>query len=364
MSKAALIIFISFCSTMAFGEEPTAEAPGYKISGDFRFRHKGTQTEGQDERRIHEVRARLGIVGTVNEYTKAVFRIATGYGGISANQQLGKNTARTFENKPFNLDQGYIDWKSEGSVEVMLGKTANPFYAVGKSQLIWDSDISPEGLSLKTNFNLAEGFDVFVNAGSYWVAENYDSVGKDQGDTGVVGGQLGLKYAANGWKVILGGGQTDYVGFKEDRLVENTPPATISDTNTLNADGTYVNGYKLTELFAEVSTKFDDLEPMIFAHSVSNSEASDKKTALWAGLGLIYKNVSLTVASLKVEKDAVVSKLTDSDTPGTDITATRLMASYKVVENTTLALSYQKGTNPIESGLTKTWIMADAIVTF
>ncbi len=119
-----------------------------KPFGDFRYRYESLDNTGDEvgnKRRRNRIRARLGFKAKVNEEWDAIFRIASGSTDTptSTNQTLDG----AFESKDLWLDLAYADWHPESypGLNVYLGKMKNPFYRVGKNQLIWYSDVNPEG---------------------------------------------------------------------------------------------------------------------------------------------------------------------------------------------------------------------------
>ncbi len=130
--------------------------------GDLRYRHEGfynSQIQQNSPTRNRErIRARLGLGVDVNEELSGKLRIVTGDPNdpISTNQTLSE----LFTRKPINLDWAYITispWKTFGldklsgsekpMVSVSAGKFPVPLFAPGNSELVFDGDLSPEGVS-------------------------------------------------------------------------------------------------------------------------------------------------------------------------------------------------------------------------
>ena len=53
------------------------------------------------------------------------------------------------------IDLAYFDWHPERveGLNVIGGKMENPFYAPGKTELLWDGDLRPEGVALNSPEN-------------------------------------------------------------------------------------------------------------------------------------------------------------------------------------------------------------------
>jgi hypothetical protein len=132
------------------------------LFGDFRYRHEGFYNSelqaNQQTRNRERIRARLGLGIDVSPELSGKLRIVTGDAGdpISTNQTLSE----LFTRKPINLDWAFVTispWqtfgldKMTGSEKPMLAVTAGkfpvPLFAPGNSELIFDGDVSPEGVS-------------------------------------------------------------------------------------------------------------------------------------------------------------------------------------------------------------------------
>jgi hypothetical protein len=127
--------------------------------GDFRYRYENIdddrKTADEDRNRI---RARLGVNAKVNDEWNLGVRIATGAADpVSTNQTLGT----AFSGKAIRWDQAYFDYHplwGQG-LNVQAGKTPNPFYNVGKKELIWDNDLNPEGGSANYLWSVNENYN-------------------------------------------------------------------------------------------------------------------------------------------------------------------------------------------------------------
>ena len=96
-----------------------------------------------DARHRHRIRARVGIYGQVNDFTKVGVQYATGSDDpVSTNQTLDN----AFSSKDVRLDMAFLAMspKKFPCMTITAGKFKNPFYKAGKSELIWDSDWNPE----------------------------------------------------------------------------------------------------------------------------------------------------------------------------------------------------------------------------
>ena len=85
------------------------------------------------------------------------------------------------------------------------GKTPMPFVKI--KDLVWDSDLNPEGLAMKYDTG-SEEFGVFVNAAFWWAEERSST-----DDTLMIGGPTWRRHASqrsrtsHGWGELLFWGQ-------------------------------------------------------------------------------------------------------------------------------------------------------------
>ncbi|MHC5083436.1 MAG: putative porin, partial [Planctomycetota bacterium] len=123
------------------------------IYGDFRFRYeyRDRDWKADSDSDRFRIRARVGLKARINEEFLFDVRFATSeffeddgdtVGGdyVSGNKSLGDYWA----SKNAWIDRAYVaytpNWNEE--LKILAGKTYNPFYLVGKSDLIWDHDLN------------------------------------------------------------------------------------------------------------------------------------------------------------------------------------------------------------------------------
>lgn len=184
--------------------------------GDIRYRHEGFYhselAANQPTRNRERIRARLGLGVNLSEELQGRLRLVTGDASdpISTNQTLSE----LFTRKPINLDWAYITlspWKTfgldqlSGSEKPMLSITAGkyplPMFIPGGSELVFDGDLSPEGVSESmTLWNRPTGFirDVKLT-GIQWAIKELSSSSSTQlfnsADAWMFGGQAQVQLA-------------------------------------------------------------------------------------------------------------------------------------------------------------------------
>ncbi len=156
---------------------------GAKYGGDFRLRYEAfeysdknndagsTGTSADRTRNRFRIRLRWGFEKDYGDDWKVGFRLATGSvtDPNSTNQTLGNGGYFNF--KTINVDRAYGLYEPNGlkdygllkGVKVGAGKFDNPFLRYSTT-IIWDADVTPEGIYEQANFNLVSTEENKVNA--------------------------------------------------------------------------------------------------------------------------------------------------------------------------------------------------------
>jgi hypothetical protein len=315
-----------------------------KISGDLRYRHEEIEAEGddKDDRHRNRIRARLGINATLDEEFDINFRIASGSSDpVSTNQTLGE----AFSTKDFRLDLAYFDWHRimwEG-FNVVGGKMKNPFYNVGKSELIWDGDLNPEGIAAKYTLAFSEHDKVHLTGGGFWAEES--SSGVDQGLFGV---QAYVKHAFENKSYLLGGASYyDFGNLAGSATLFDEQDGFGNTVVTSGGDTFYVNDYDIAELFGEYGFVVGQMPVAVFGTYVENTAARTSADTGWL-IGCKLNKAKepgsweLRYNYRELEKDAVLGVFTDSDFigGGTDGDGHEFGINYQLAKNLQAGMTY------------------------
>ncbi len=322
-----LFVLLASAGTMAADWTETVS-----LNGDLRYRHEQIDVEGEELRNRQRVRMRMSLLARPEDNLEIGVRLVSGGDDpVSSNQTLGDG----FSTKGIGLDQAYFIWTHAASgAKVSGGKMANPFYLPAKSELIWDSDLSPEGLALKHVFGDGDT-RFFVHGAGLWVEER-----SADDNTGLFGGQIGIEQKFNGVKVVLGGGYMNFTDLDgalyDDEFFGNSATDSVS----------FDYDFNLMEFFGVVEFKAGDLPVTLFADIVTNREADTGEQAYMFGAKLgKAKKVGSWEAKYnyrEVQADAVMGALIDSDFRGggTDAKGHELGAAYQLSSKSKLAVSY------------------------
>jgi hypothetical protein len=316
-----------------------------KVKGDFRYRHEMIDKEGKDTRHRQRVRARLGIFGEVSEYTKVGIQLASGSDDpASTNQTLDG----AFSTKNIGIDLAYFatGFKGVEDLKVVGGKMKNPFFKPGKSELIWDGDLNPEG-GAATFQKAIDNFVLTLTGAGVWIDERSSS-----DDSYIAAGQAVGRLYFNEKKsnLTFGGSIFNYVNSKgyepffdhEDPMGNSTVLFGDNGDTVLH----YANDYELIELFGEVTHKFQNTPVTVIGDFVTNNAADSLNTGWLVGLrvGKAKKTGSweFRYNYRSIEADAVPGIFADSDFRGggTDAQGHEIGGAVQLAANTAFKATY------------------------
>jgi len=254
-----------------------------KFYGDFRFRFDQTEQEKNSVQQKGQakgmVRFRLGMTMNVNEDIDVHGRLASGSGAepTSTNFTLGENWAKS----NIWLERAYMDWhpKSIEGLHVLVGKMGMPFYSV--NDLIWDSDVNPEGGAIQYTWKPSDTMEAFVNGGGFWVEESASDA-----EIALWAVQGGMKYHLNKEKqeyLTAGATYYDYANIQGDEI-ESYDGKSARGGNTAPKVGSnyfYDYDYNLVELFAEYGHTLFGLPSGLHAQYVNNMASGVSADTAW-----------------------------------------------------------------------------------
>jgi hypothetical protein len=326
-----------------------------KISGDLRYRYEGidAQSGGEWDDRVdrNRIRARLGISAKVNDEVDLGFRLASGSADpVSTNQTLESS----FSSKTIWLDWAYFDWHpaDKKGFSLIGGKMPTPFYRVGSNQLIWDDDLSPEGIAAKYEMSINESLKAYLNGGGFWVEERD---GSDTVDSSLWGAQAYLKNKFDNDTYLLGGmGYYEYGNIEGEGDIYTTWKGGTTRKwfgNTFagaTADsGVFAYDFDIIEGFGEYGFNFADYPVVVYGNYAHNTAAPSGKSDGWL-VGCTFNKLKdpgswrLGYDYRDIDSDAVVGQFNDSDFVGggTDGKGHRFNVAYQLAKNFETGLTY------------------------
>jgi len=305
------------------------------------------------------IRFRFGARAHVYEDLDFVFRLSTG--GDTASTSGNTTLDGTFGNEAISLNLAYGSWEFMNGLIVQGGKVKNPFM---KSEVVWDNDVNPEGLSQIYQQKLGDTTLQFV-AGQYIVEETDRKNNIDSDDVILLAWQAQLHQKTKAGKFKFAVAWYDYHHLTDQGSAitkqlgsgdgQRNSQVTGTDVNTTNmqtldfmADWSSPIGSKHGNLFYEyaVNTSAD-------APAGNNTIAQDLDTAWQLGFKFGDKRVKkagqwqIKTLYRVVQQDAVFYALTDSSfhQGGTNAKGVELGAKYAIRKGMQLGYTFFNTTN-------------------
>ncbi|KJZ36074.1 putative porin [Pseudomonas fluorescens] len=330
-------------------DQKLAWAAKTQFKGDVRFREETVHNDGvpnnkdQDRQRI---RARLGAYSEINPQVDTGIRIATGNNddARSTNQDLNNY----FDKKQIWLDQGYIDYHPDAIKNLHLVGGKMPQQWVSMGDIIWDSDINPEGLAVTYKYPLSGTTELFGSAGHYTLKDNVDGEGVQfKHDLRLYAGQLGGRFAiTDSMKMTLGG---SIYSYDNDSSSACPTSGTVTTPCALAVNGNSPGEtFKLYEGFGQLDFSNLPVPLSIYGQYVNNTDASNDQDTGWlAGVKSKVYGFNLDYNYRDVQRNAVVGAFTDSDFANgfTGSRGSKMKVSYDLDKNFALGATYFMATS-------------------
>jgi hypothetical protein len=314
-------------------EEKETWADRITFFGDMRARyenfwydHDPLGDDDESNRSRLRYRFRVGAKTKINDHFDFAFRLATGSDSTSRNQTLGAGGVDFFPDD-FNVDQAFLTYHpfTEGSIpfdgrklDVIFGKMPNLFRSkVGKDYLVWDADITPEGIAGTYEVEPVDNVSLTLSAAYFVVDENGADV-----DAAVIPVQVGVKAGLSD-DVSVGGrlsyydwrflGADDHAFFDRAEDHGNIPEG-LTDKNSIDI-GEVRAWVKCTGIENWPILAYGSFSKNFSAGSESLFDAGREDLAWSIGLeiGDKKKFVHLGAGYFWLEANAVPAQIMDSD---------------------------------------------------
>jgi len=328
----------------------SAEAVDWNWNGDMFYRYEINDTEGMEHNRdSHRIRVRFGAYPWISEELTAGIQFATdGSNPRSRVVVLGDG----FAAEDFMLNQAYIDihpmgYGLDGKTSFTFGKRDIAESLITTNDLVWDADLTLEGISVNYNRNgkkQLEGINAI--AGYYFIDENSSS----ESDPFFWVAQLAYTGKTESLAYTLGAGYYNYqgIGGKSASIVDSWSD-TPSFWGNSSISEAYAYDYDELELFVNVSGAFSGGLPwklygQYVVNVAENVESDNQGYLVGATLGKTKKQGqwSLDANYSYLEKDAVLGAFTDATRfkGGTDGKGFEVAGSYMLIQNLALSMKY------------------------
>lgn len=343
----------------ALAESKSMFAPGWlenlKFGGDLRLRYEYRRraAEQRDDDGRYRFRLRFGIVKTwPKEDMEIGFRIVSG----ADNDPTSTN--QTFENMfqeyAIGVDQVFAKWtpRQVKGLTVIAGKMPQPWQT---TDLIWDSDVNPDGAWLAYKFPGLGPFEPFVGAGIFTL--NYD----DRGVANAGRPESTLAAYEMGFNLKLPHGVvwTSSVNAYDFTHVQSLfrDVGFAARGNTVAGNLLLADGFQLWVLTNKVSFKAFNLPITLvgeFVHNSDNQDVRDNSNGWMAGVRIGQNKKKgdwqFAAAYRYLQSDAVLAFFSESDFGNgthTNRKGCEFKLSYNITDNMTAGVALF-ATQPID----------------
>lgn len=266
---------------------------GAKYSGDFRLRYEAFQFKdnNSDEniasdrtRNRFRIRLRWGFEKDYGDDWKVGFRLAS---AVASSGQATDNTSTTttlgnpgyFTFKDIFIDRAYAQYspgnlKDNGPIKgvtIGAGKFDNPFFRYS-TPIVWDSDLTPEGIYEKANFQLYNGeknkLNLYTTLGQFITNENSGT----DADAGIYGYQGALNWSTHHFNTKQPVDVTGAVSFYDVTDWSNTVLASgnTASTSFLRTNTLEAGGFRMVDVYPEVQFYIGDNQATLWYNYVNN----------------------------------------------------------------------------------------------
>jgi len=296
-----------------------------KVGGDFRYRSEMIKLEHKEDDSRDRIRARLRVTGEANESWSVGLGLATGSDDpVSTNTTLTGGYAR----KGIMLDLAFIDFhpKAVAGLSLIAGKMNLPFEVAEKTELMWDNDLTPEGLAVRYRRGACARAEIFLNGAVFDIR---DTDPDDLGEAWMLGGQAGLDAKLpGGVDLTIGAGYFNYEGAI-GRYGFYRPTEFYGNTTRLWRGTTEIGGYSynyrgyaydfnIVEAFGVADFGLREWADFALYGTYVNNVRADDQNVGWLAGGSASRGrdrgaLKLSANYRRVESDAVIGIFTDSD---------------------------------------------------
>lgn len=125
-----------------------------------------TPANTQRDRHRFRLRARLDLLAYISQNLEAGVRLSTGKDDdpVSTNETMGDY----FNHDSFVLNRAYLKWRPTSTLTFTGGRFGNPWFC---TDLVWDSDVNFEGMSVNLDFQTSEMSNLFLTIGGFPLQE-------------------------------------------------------------------------------------------------------------------------------------------------------------------------------------------------
>jgi len=307
----------------------------FHFKGDLRLRYESIERDDKDNKYRNRYRLRIGAVVDLTEELHFEAGMRSGFANPTSGNQTFKDDEPLsdyfWQSLRFNVLG--LAYKS-GNSTLKVGRQPYMMYRPIKSQLVWDNDVSMNGV----NYQYTDDTKIITVGVNQPTLEELAS--DDADDVNLFIAQYVHKTKLEFAKLNLGAGAYIYDGLKGNIPLFKGK----SKSNTLDANGLYKNNYHMVEAFGEL--KFQDvlgLPLKAAAGVVYNFGADDNNfgydVAVQLGKAKHVGDWQVKYSYTELQDDATYGAYSDSDNfgGGTAAKGHAIRAKYKAGKHLYLA---------------------------
>ena len=329
-------------------EEKQGDIPKWldkvKLKGDFRLRYEHKERKGTSDIERGRIRYRLGIESQITDNVIVGAGIASGSDSSTSARSTNQDLQDVFSTKPFSLDYAFAEYEPTDWLSVIGGKFKRKKYLWEPGDLLWDTDINPEGGSIQLKHDLIDNAKIYTNSG-VWILD--ESTGNTSDPY--------LFYVQSGVQIKdsdLGADAQVAVTYYNFNNVKGLSLDGALGDNSLDGNGGLL--YDFTPIVVSAEVGVDDLFDLpiarvaAFGEFVHNPDPDDENNGWLMGLKLGDKKVNdkrkwqVKYMFARLEKDSFLDILPDADrySGGTDIVSHESILQYGLNKNIMIELDY------------------------
>jgi hypothetical protein len=334
-----------------------------KLYGDARVRYESffgrTRTATlalapEVDRNRFRYRLRFGLAAKMGDWG-AGFRLASGDSDDASADAISTNTTfDTFASKkPINVDLAYITYEPNPIPGLILtgGKIELPYW---ESDLVFDSDLTPEGFAETYNYKFRDEYAVWGTASQWLLAEDNTTANNTASSRGDDAYMFGVQLG-HSWKAIpkileikQAVGYYDYVGLEDQTTGGVFAGAVIRNSLALSGSGstTWLKDYNLLAINNEVKVGyFAKLPITLYGEYLNNLAATEFEEGwkvgfkLWNAKSKGQYEIGYWYEELEADANVLFSD-SDFGNGGTNNKGHILKAKYNLTDYAQIGFAY------------------------
>ena len=304
----------------------------FHFKNDLRLRYESIERDDKANKYRNRYRLRLGARVDLLDNLELDVGMRSGFANpTSGNQTFHDEPLKDYFFQSLRFNVLGLAYKSENST-YKLGRHPYMMYRPIKSQLVWDNDVSMNGL----NYQYQDDTKI-ITLGANQPSLEEASVAND--DVNLFLAQYVHTTKLEDIKLNLGTGIYYYDGLKD-----NTTLFGKGKGNTLNVNKSYANEYHILEGFAEVQLKDVFGMPLKVAVSIAYNFGADANNfgydlGVQLGKAKHIGDWQVKYSYTDIQEDAVFAAYSDSDNfgGGSGAKGHAIRTKYKMGKNLYLA---------------------------